>query len=130
MMFILNPVYFSKPRFSSPAIRCPVIYADDNVLVQGDTDNAKYRHLLRFSCRSNHQVLSGPQEIYCDERGEWTGTVPKCIGTESLLHTLTLYPLGIYSMCKPLFKIFVFWFKEIEHGIVTLHLCTSGSCCV
>lgn len=88
-------VYSSKPRLYSPALQCPAIYPDSNVLVQGDTENSIYRNSVQFSCRYNNQILSGPQEISCNERGEWSGTVPKCIGTASLLHTVAKCLLGI-----------------------------------
>ncbi|XP_075901175.1 complement factor H-like [Nelusetta ayraudi] len=60
-------------------LQCPAIYPDSNVLVQGDTENSIYRNSVQFSCRYNNQILSGQQEIICNEHGEWSGTVPKCI---------------------------------------------------
>lgn len=58
--------------------------------MQGDTENANYRNSVRFSCRFQNNILSGPQEITCNERGEWSGQVPKCKGTAASLKPLTV----------------------------------------
>ncbi|XP_029285968.1 complement factor H isoform X2 [Cottoperca gobio] len=60
------------------AKQCPVIHFDSKVLVNGDTDEATYGNVVRFSCKSNSEMLDGSAEIYCDENGEWIGKVPTC----------------------------------------------------
>lgn len=67
-------------HFLLSAQQCPVAYIDSNVLVNGDPEEATYGNVLRFSCKSNLEILDGPAEIYCNENGEWSGTVPKCKG--------------------------------------------------
>lgn len=108
-------VYSSKPRLFSPALQCPAIYPDSNVLVQGDTENSIYRNSVQFSCRYNNQILSGQQEIICNEHGEWSGTVPKCIGTASLLHTLAKCLLGI---CVLNLTWFLSFWAKLKDGII------------
>lgn len=51
-----------------------------DVLVNGDPEEATYGNVLRFSCKSKFDILEGPNEIYCNEEGEWSGRAPKCIG--------------------------------------------------
>ncbi|XP_068581195.1 complement factor H-like [Cebidichthys violaceus] len=60
------------------AQQCPVIHVDDNVQVIGDPEEATYGNVIQFSCKSITQIMSGSQEMYCDENGEWRGQVPKC----------------------------------------------------
>ncbi|XP_042369307.1 complement factor H-like [Plectropomus leopardus] len=60
------------------AQQCPVILVKDNVLVYGDLEEATYGNVVRFSCKSSTEVLVGSSELYCDENGDWSGTVPKC----------------------------------------------------
>ncbi|XP_078114520.1 complement factor H-like [Sander vitreus] len=63
------------------AQQCPVIHVDNNVQVNGDPEEATYGNVVRFSCKSNSDILSNPgsAELYCDENGEWSGQPPKCI---------------------------------------------------
>ncbi|KAF7648105.1 hypothetical protein LDENG_00161570 [Lucifuga dentata] len=61
------------------AQHCSVIHVDDNVLVTGDPEEATYGNVLRFTCKSSSEILNGPSEIICNENGEWSGEVPKCI---------------------------------------------------
>lgn len=64
-----------------------MIRQDDDVQVFGDAEEANYGNVVRFSCKSNNKILKGPAEIYCNEQGEWSDTVPKCEGTASLMKT-------------------------------------------
>ncbi|KAM7409271.1 hypothetical protein PAMA_000968 [Pampus argenteus] len=57
---------------------CSVIQVDDNIQVIGDPETANYGNVIRFSCKSNSEILNGSPEIYCDENGKWSGKVPKC----------------------------------------------------
>ncbi len=52
----------------------------DNVHVNGDLEEATFGNVVRFSCKFNNEILFGPQEIYCDENGEWSGQAPQCKG--------------------------------------------------
>ncbi|XP_037626131.1 complement factor H-like [Sebastes umbrosus] len=63
---------------SDPAQQCPVILVGDNVQVIGDPEEATYGNVVRFSCKSNTEILSGSPEMSCDENGEWSGQPPKC----------------------------------------------------
>lgn len=85
MLLVIQLMFFIK--IFSPALQCPVIRPDDNVQVLGDAEEANYGNVVRFSCKSNSEMLKGPAEIYCNEEGEWSGTVPKCEGTASLMKT-------------------------------------------
>ncbi|XP_075944106.1 complement factor H-like [Anarhichas minor] len=60
------------------AQQCPVIHVEQNVQVIGDPEEATYGNVVQFSCKSRTEILSGSQEMYCDENGEWRGQVPKC----------------------------------------------------
>ncbi|XP_020492921.2 complement factor H-like isoform X2 [Labrus bergylta] len=60
------------------AQQCPVIHVADNVQVIGDPEDANYGNVVRFSCKSNTEVLNGTSEIYCDENGEWSAQAPSC----------------------------------------------------
>ncbi|XP_049443566.1 complement factor H-like isoform X17 [Epinephelus fuscoguttatus] len=60
------------------AQQCPVIHVDNNVQVNGDPEEATYGNVVRFSCKSKSEILSGSPEMYCDENGEWSGQIPKC----------------------------------------------------
>ncbi|KAM3620376.1 uncharacterized protein V6R79_022250 [Siganus canaliculatus] len=57
---------------------CPVVHVDNNVIATGDTEEANYGNVIRFSCKNNNQVLVGSSEIYCDELGQWNDDAPKC----------------------------------------------------
>nr|XP_040039464.1 complement factor H-like [Gasterosteus aculeatus aculeatus] len=60
------------------ARQCPPIDVDDNVQVVGNPEEAAYGNVLRFSCKSRDKILSGSQELYCDENGAWNGKAPIC----------------------------------------------------
>ncbi|XP_054459524.1 complement factor H-like isoform X2 [Anoplopoma fimbria] len=60
------------------AQQCRVIHVDNNVQVVGDLEEATYGNVVRFSCKSRNEMLSGSQEMYCDENGEWRGQAPIC----------------------------------------------------
>ncbi|XP_036971172.1 complement factor H-like isoform X4 [Acanthopagrus latus] len=60
------------------AQQCPVINVDDNVQVNGDPEEATFGNVVRFSCKSNTEILFGPAEIYCDDSGSWSSEAPKC----------------------------------------------------
>ncbi|XP_070765078.1 complement factor H-like [Enoplosus armatus] len=57
---------------------CPVVHVDNNVQANGDPEEATYGNVLRFSCKSNAEILNGPIEIFCDENGDWSDKAPKC----------------------------------------------------
>ncbi|CAJ1061168.1 complement factor H-like [Xyrichtys novacula] len=65
------------------AQQCPAIYVGDKVQVIGDPEEAMYGNVLRFSCKSRSQILTGSQEIYCDESGSWSDKAPECKEIES-----------------------------------------------
>ncbi|XP_047198720.1 complement factor H-like [Hippoglossus stenolepis] len=58
--------------------QCPVIHVSNNVQVIGDPEEANVGNVVRFSCKSSSEILSGSQEIYCNENGEWSGEAPTC----------------------------------------------------
>ncbi|KAM8873744.1 complement factor H-like [Spinachia spinachia] len=60
------------------ARQCPVMYVDNNVQVVGNPEEAAYGNVLRFSCKLRSEILSGSQELYCDENGEWSDQAPTC----------------------------------------------------
>ncbi|XP_031641402.1 complement factor H isoform X7 [Oncorhynchus kisutch] len=60
------------------ALKCPVIQANDNVVVIGNSEDATYGNVIQFECQSNHMVLKGSSEIDCNDKGEWSSTVPTC----------------------------------------------------
>ncbi|XP_041646754.1 complement factor H-like [Cheilinus undulatus] len=60
------------------AQRCPVIHVNNTVQVIGDPEEATFGNVLRFSCKSNKDVLVGETEIYCDENGDWSAQAPTC----------------------------------------------------
>ncbi|CAB1446662.1 unnamed protein product [Pleuronectes platessa] len=69
----------TKCQLSSlPAQKCPVIHVSTNVQVIGDPEEANIGNVVQFSCKSNSDVLIGLQEIYCNEKGEWSGEAPIC----------------------------------------------------
>lgn len=67
--------------FFLPAQHCPEIHVDNNVQVNGATEEAAYGNVVRFSCKSGNEILIGSPEVYCDENGEWSGGAPICKGT-------------------------------------------------
>ncbi|XP_041696461.1 complement factor H isoform X1 [Coregonus clupeaformis] len=60
------------------AVKCPVIQVNDNVVVIGSSEDATYGNVIQFECQSNNMVLKGPSEMDCNDRGEWSSTVPTC----------------------------------------------------
>ncbi|KAL1022837.1 hypothetical protein UPYG_G00033070, partial [Umbra pygmaea] len=60
------------------AVKCPVIQANKNVMVIGDSEDATYGNVIQFECQSSQMVLKGPSEIDCNVKGEWSGAVPTC----------------------------------------------------
>nr|XP_046247894.1 complement factor H-like [Scatophagus argus] len=60
------------------AQQCPVIHVDNNVQVIGDTEEAIFGNVIRFSCKFSNEILFGSSEIYCDDNGQWNEAVPKC----------------------------------------------------
>nr|XP_046156060.1 coagulation factor XIII B chain-like [Oncorhynchus gorbuscha] len=60
------------------ALKCPVIQANDNIVVIGNSEDATYGNVIQFECQSNHMVLKGSSEIDCNDKGEWSSTVPTC----------------------------------------------------
>ncbi|XP_055364603.1 complement factor H-like [Betta splendens] len=60
------------------ASQCPPIPVGNNVQVFGDTDEATFGNVVRFSCKSSKEILEGPKEVYCDETGQWSGQPPTC----------------------------------------------------
>ncbi|KAL6108358.1 cfh [Pungitius sinensis] len=60
------------------AQQCPAIHVDDTVQVVGNTEEAAYGNVIRFSCKSRSLILDGSQELYCDENGAWSGQAPTC----------------------------------------------------
>uniref|UniRef100_UPI0037E938B2 complement factor H-like n=1 Tax=Semicossyphus pulcher TaxID=241346 RepID=UPI0037E938B2 len=64
------------------AQRCQVIHVADSVQVNGDPEDATYGNVVRFSCKSNTEILVGSPEIYCDENGDWSALAPKCQAIE------------------------------------------------
>ncbi|XP_047230338.1 complement factor H-like isoform X2 [Girardinichthys multiradiatus] len=60
------------------ATKCPVFHVDNNVQVLGDPEEASSGNVIRFSCKSNDEILNGLKEIYCKDDGEWSAPVPIC----------------------------------------------------
>ncbi|KAK9519682.1 hypothetical protein VZT92_022393 [Zoarces viviparus] len=60
------------------AQQCSVIHVKQNVQVIGDAEEATYGNVVQFSCKSRTEILSGSQEMYCDENGKWRGEIPTC----------------------------------------------------
>ncbi|XP_055799680.1 complement factor H-like isoform X2 [Salvelinus fontinalis] len=60
------------------ALKCPVIQANDDVVVIGNSEDATYGNVIQFECQSNRMVLNGSSEIDCNHKGEWSRTVPTC----------------------------------------------------
>ncbi|KAM6921959.1 complement factor H-like [Xenentodon cancila] len=60
------------------AQKCPLIHVSNKVQVIGDLEEATFGNVIRFSCKSNNDILIGATEIYCDERGQWSGDAPEC----------------------------------------------------
>lgn len=60
------------------SISCPSLSVDNNVLVNGDWDQATSGSVLQFSCSSRDDVLIGPAQIICDDNGRWDNNPPKC----------------------------------------------------
>ncbi|KAM8746289.1 complement factor H-like isoform 2-T2 [Acanthopagrus schlegelii] len=79
-----------RPNPLCQAHHCPVIHVNDNVQVNGSLERAAHGNVVRFSCKSNTDILFGPTEIYCNESGLWSGDAPKC---QAIKCRLTLPPL-------------------------------------
>ncbi|KAM6938260.1 complement factor H-related protein 3-like isoform 1-T2 [Lycodopsis pacificus] len=60
------------------AQQCSVIHVEQNVQVIGDAEEATCGNVVQFSCKSRTEILSGSQEMYCEENGEWRGQIPTC----------------------------------------------------
>ncbi|KAK5606102.1 hypothetical protein CRENBAI_000543 [Crenichthys baileyi] len=60
------------------ATKCPVFHVDNNVQVLGDPEQASSGNVVRFSCKSNDEIVYGLKEIHCKDDGEWSGPVPRC----------------------------------------------------
>ncbi|CAG5863215.1 unnamed protein product [Menidia menidia] len=59
-------------------LKCPVPVIDDNVNVNGDPEDSTVGNLLRFDCKNDNEILSGPSQIYCAENGQWNEQPPTC----------------------------------------------------
>ena len=80
--FWSSSLFFSMFVFT--AQRCSVIHTSDNVQLIGDAEEATFGNVVRFSCKSNSEILIGATEIYCNENGQWSGEAPECKGTVGL----------------------------------------------
>ncbi|XP_020492923.2 complement factor H-related protein 2 [Labrus bergylta] len=67
-----------RVSLSQNAQQCPVIHVADNVQMIWDPEDAIHGNVVRFSCKSNTEVLNGTSEISCDENGEWSAQAPSC----------------------------------------------------
>ncbi|XP_034438006.1 complement factor H-related protein 3-like isoform X2 [Hippoglossus hippoglossus] len=77
LLFCIEGKWQSRGTKCKPQ-QCPVIHVSNNVQVIGDPEEANVGNVVRFSCKSNSEILSGSQEIYCNENGEWSGEAPTC----------------------------------------------------
>ncbi|XP_041861266.1 coagulation factor XIII B chain-like isoform X2 [Melanotaenia boesemani] len=60
------------------AQKCQTFPVKENVQVRGDTEEATYGTIIKFSCTNRGEILSGPEEIVCDETGKWSDKPPDC----------------------------------------------------
>ncbi|XP_055364106.1 complement factor H-like isoform X2 [Betta splendens] len=79
------------------ASQCPPIPVGNNVQVFGDTDEATFGNVVRFSCKSSREILEGPEEVYCDETGQWSGQPPTCTAVKC---KVPMIPNGFVSENK------------------------------
>ncbi|KAM9761624.1 complement factor H-related protein 1-like isoform 2-T2 [Menidia menidia] len=69
---------WNNPVPSCRVLKCPVPVIDDNVNVNGDPEDSTVGNLLRFDCKNDNEIMSGPSQIYCAENGQWNEQPPTC----------------------------------------------------
>lgn len=70
--------------FFSSVARCPIISNLGDVIATGNTEKATSGDVIHFECESP-KILDGPKDIHCQDNGQWSGPIPKCIGNFSTL---------------------------------------------
>ncbi|KAI7791384.1 complement factor H precursor, partial [Triplophysa rosa] len=61
-------------------VTCPPIPADEDLTISGNTEEGTYSDVIHFECMSPNKKIDREQnDIYCNEKGEWSLPVPKCI---------------------------------------------------
>ncbi|KAF5904489.1 complement factor H-like, partial [Clarias magur] len=68
-----------EPKPLCTVVRCPIISNLGDVIATGNTEKATHGDVIHFECDSP-KILSGPEDIHCQDNGQWSGPVPKCIG--------------------------------------------------
>ncbi|XP_034035709.1 E-selectin-like isoform X2 [Thalassophryne amazonica] len=72
------------------AVRCSVLEAPDNGLVNCSDAEPVYNSQCSFTCSQDH-TLHGQETLTCDHHGNWTGTTPVCQAFTTLsLKTITI----------------------------------------
>ena len=84
-----------------PAIKCPDITVDENVLVTGNRLQSSYGNVLQFGCRNRLLALYGPLHIRCEGNGQWNEGPPTCDGIVASLLASCCWKIQIYycSFC-------------------------------
>ncbi|KAI5101563.1 complement factor H like 4 precursor [Silurus meridionalis] len=80
-------------------IVCPPPETKNNIIVNGlpDYDNPlRYGHHLIFTCDSPGLKIIGPNEIVCEENGEWSGSSPAC--EEVICELLPIHGLFVFGL--------------------------------
>ncbi|XP_043078369.1 complement factor H-like [Puntigrus tetrazona] len=60
-------------------VKCPAVYTEKDITASGDTEEGSYGDIIHFECASPDKMLNGSSEIHCEETGEWSDVIPKCI---------------------------------------------------
>ena len=76
-----SKVYSAEKLFFSPKLRftdCPFITLHNNTSVKYSKDQ-EYRSIAKFTCDEGYS-LSGAASVQCEENGQWSAEIPKCVG--------------------------------------------------
>ncbi|KAF4083511.1 hypothetical protein AMELA_G00142400 [Ameiurus melas] len=65
-------------------VKCPIISNLRDVIATGNTEEASYGDVIHFECASPDKMLEGPEDIHCQNDGQWSGKIPKCIEIKCL----------------------------------------------
>lgn len=93
-------------------MKCPPISAKEDLIISGNKEDGTYGDVVHFECVSpNKKLDSDVSDIHCNDKGEWSGPVPKCIGS---FNHLFVYISNIYSSSIPSNDVFVPLHSEIR----------------
>ena len=60
-------------------MKCNPIQQTGDVIAIGNTENPQYSDVIQFECQ-NDKEIKGEKQIHCNDKGEWSASLPTCEG--------------------------------------------------